>query len=472
MLGRTGLVLAFAATLSLAQNQSSYFITRTGSPPTHNQKLASREEEYLKHRCGDVLPDLWSDYLLNADYGLTGASLPAEVKVDILTRFNVTGYNVTHLLNNASTHPRISIAVSGGGYSSNVAPLLRESLVLGVQDGKLTVAAELADYISGLSGGGWLVGSLMLHDMPTLFDLVLGGGGQQGWHLELDLVTPDPDYLALDEAGDNKDGTYLDDITNDWAFKLNTSYPSSFVDIYGRALSYHLFPGTTLDNFYAATGEDHAAGLLWSDIQKTTTFSSYESPLPLVVSTSRVNFTEQERSQTGSPPSPIPQSNTQFEFTPFTFGSFDPTLMAHIPVEFAGSYANNGTVTSCWEGVQNAGFVVGTSAALFNNLEVNTTVFNNITKAAEAIYGLFYLTNTSSSGLTSESETGEDDFTVAKWGNSFYNFTPSDSVAFESAQNSVLQLTDGSENLENIPLSPLLVKARGQDLILAVDGSA
>jgi lysophospholipase len=35
-----------------------------------------------------------------------------------------------------------------------------------------------------------------------------------------------------------------------------------------------------------------------------------------------------------------------------------------------------------------------------------------------------------------------------------------------------LELIDGGSNLENVPMGPMLVKARGVDVLVAVDGSA
>ena len=43
---------------------------------------------------------------------------------------------------------------------------------------------------------------------------------------------------------------------------------------------------------------------------------------------------------------------------------------------------------------------------------------------------------------------------------------------FEDSNATWLQLIDGSSNLENIPLGQQFVKARGLDVIVAVDASA
>lgn len=55
---------------------------------------------------------------------------------------------------------------------------------------------------------------------------------------------------------------------------------------------------------------------------------------------------------------------------------------------------------------------------------------------------------------------------IASWPNPFYGVA---SKTFVSSNQKDLRLVDGGEDGENIPLQPLLVKARGVDTILAVD---
>lgn len=55
---------------------------------------------------------------------------------------------------------------------------------------------------------------------------------------------------------------------------------------------------------------------------------------------------------------------------------------------------------------------------------------------------------------------------VASWPNPFYGVAPG---TFISSNQTDLRLVDGGEDGEEIPLQPLLVKARGVDTILAID---
>lgn len=43
---------------------------------------------------------------------------------------------------------------------------------------------------------------------------------------------------------------------------------------------------------------------------------------------------------------------------------------------------------------------------------------------------------------------------VANWPNSFKNFSPAAGTAFESAADDILELSDGGEDGQNLPLGP------------------
>jgi len=184
-------------------------------------------------------------------------------------------------------------------------------------------------------------------------------------------------------------------------------------------------------------------------------------PIPLLVSTSRVS----EKMQTsGTSTTVIPLNNTQFEFTPFSFGSYDSTLQALIPVEYVGTQLSNGSPansSSCVNAFENAGYFCGASAALFN--AVQQEISNPIwTQLIQKLLG----------SITDIQAKTDSIALVANFPNSFQNFQPEGGFTFESSSNDILQITDGGENGENVPISPLLVKARELDFILAADASA
>jgi lysophospholipase len=65
---------------------------------------------------------------------------------------------------------------------------------------------QAATYMSGLSGGSWLLSSLLFHDNPDMHALFLGdtdkGGRLNGWHLEKDLWRPAA-FSPLDKDNEN-----------------------------------------------------------------------------------------------------------------------------------------------------------------------------------------------------------------------------------------------------------------------------
>ena len=95
----------------------------------------------------------------------------------------------------------MAIAVSGGGYRA----ALYGAGALSALDSRNSTGAsagtggvlQLATYLSGLSGGSWMVSSLAIHDMPTLTDLVLGSDTTSGWQLQYNLLLPDSPVLGI-----------------------------------------------------------------------------------------------------------------------------------------------------------------------------------------------------------------------------------------------------------------------------------
>ncbi|KAL8280907.1 hypothetical protein RQP46_006586 [Phenoliferia psychrophenolica] len=379
-----------AYTLSLAKATCpATLLQSTGSPLDGTQKLSDREAAYVANRRENVLSPLWSSYLSDSKTG-------------------TTGYNTSSL------KPRISIALSGGGYraalygagsfaafdarnASSVAPLL-----------------QLSDFASGISGGSWLITSLVMNDLPDLFSLVLGGDGQVDERLNADVNE-----------------------------KILAGYPTSIIDLWGCALSYHFFNGTTKANFYNPK-LPHDNTLLFSNIQNTLSFNAGTMPYPIAVAGSRVSIADQTDAK--SPYSYVPYTNTLFEFTPYTFGSFDPTLAAFIPIEYAGTRLDNGQLPSgvqnCTVGYENAGFVIGTSAAIAN-MATDKSELNTAASDVENLASAY-------KKLKAPIEAAVP--LVANYPNSFQNYVPTTSVAFESAGNQILELVDGGD-IESIPFS-------------------
>ncbi|GAA5922296.1 uncharacterized protein JCM15063_003251 [Sporobolomyces koalae] len=408
-------------------------IMRTGSPLDGTQVLNKNESAYLDRRRTDVLTQLWGKYLNDNSTGNTG-------------------YNVDDIVN---ANPRIATAVSGGGLRASLYAAGTLSAIDNRNSSTIGGIWQLSDYLAGLSGGSWAVTSTSLNDMIPIYELVLGNTPtsqtNMGWELDMDILAPDG-VLGI---SNNKD--YYEILEGQVREKADAGFPVSIVDLWGAALRFHFLNMTTPQNFYEDT--DHDDGTLFSSIKYTQNFQSAAMPIPILVSTSRVS----EKMQTsGQSTTVIPLNNTQFEFSPFTFGSYDSTLQALIPVEYTGTALVNGSPkNSCVNWFENAGFFMGSSAALFNAVqqEISNPLWT------ELIQRLL-------SDITNIQAKTDSVALVANYPNSFQDFEPSGGYTFESAGNEILQITDGGENGENIPLSPLLTKVRQVDFILAADASA
>lgn len=131
---------------------------------------------------------------------------------------------------------------------------------------------------------------------------------------------------------------FLSIILDDVRAKAAVGAPVSIVDVWGRALAMHFYNQTTEQNFFD-TSDPHNQGLLWSSIRYTQNFQNRAMPMPLVVATSRISEANQV---SGNSSTVIPLANTQFEFTPYTLGSYDHTLLAQIPLTSAVSHLSLG----------------------------------------------------------------------------------------------------------------------------------
>ncbi|GAA5856232.1 hypothetical protein JCM8547_000832 [Rhodosporidiobolus lusitaniae] len=439
-------LLSLAAVGAVAQAPSyapyysdcpSTLLERTGSPiqGSNNQTLAAGERDYFTNRRNNVSPQLWTDYLNQASTGDTGYTA-SEIVAQI---------------------PKAGIACSGGGLRAS---LYCAGTLSGLDNRNSSTAGglwQLADYLTGLSGGSWAVTSASLNDMENIYSMVLGINSSRtgGWMLDRDILAPG----GLLSFGDNSD--YYDSLFEDVQEKASAGFPVSLTDIWGRALTLHFLNMTNEDNFYS-TSASKDEGTLFSSIRLTQNYQAGAMPFPIIVTTSRVSEADQVANQSSTV---IPLENTQFEISPVSFGSFDPTLQARVPIEYAGTRLTNGqpaNSSACVANLgDNAGFAMGSSASLFNSIQ---------NSFSDPIWT--ELIQTLLSHITDIQSTTESVALVANWPNSFNGYTPEGGYTFESSGNDILQITDGGENGENVPIYPLLVKAREVDFILAADASA
>ena len=135
---------------------------------------------------------------------------------------------------------------------------------------------------------------------------------------------------------------------------------TSLTDPWARMISYHFLNQTTRSNFFT-NDTAHGAGQLWSHIPSIPSYAQHQTPFPLIMADSRPvgsNLT------TLLAPEPV-----VYEITPLEFGSWDPNLSAMMNLSYVGTHLKNGVPdndTACVRAFDQAGFIMGTSASLFN----------------------------------------------------------------------------------------------------------
>jgi lysophospholipase len=360
-----------------------------------------------------------------------------------LSRMNISSFDATSYINgirnNVSALPNIGIAVSGGGYRA----LMNGAGFLAAADNRTNNATnrgqiggllQSATYLAGLSGGGWLVGSIYTNNFSSVQDLRDGNKGSSVWQFGNSIFEgPASDGIQILSTAD-----YFSTIEDEVSSKEDAGFTTSITDYWGRALSYQLVNAT-----------DGGPAYTFSSIALEPNFKNGSIPFPFLVSDSRTPGT-----------TIVSLNSTVYEFSPFELGSWDPTTYAFAPLQYVGSNFSGGVVPSdgeCIEGFDQAGFVMGTSSTLFNQFLINI----NTTAIPQALKNIF-------TGILAD--LGEENDDIAQWQpNPFFNYN---NATNRNAQTMDLTLVDGGEDGQNIPLYPLIQPIRHVDVIFAVDSSA
>lgn len=99
---------------------------------------------------------------------------------DFLSRANIKNFNTDGYINkvadNATALPNVAIAISGGGWralmnGAGAIAAFDNSTTNSTSAGHVGGILQAATYISGLSGGAWVVGSLYIPQIKTVQDL-------------------------------------------------------------------------------------------------------------------------------------------------------------------------------------------------------------------------------------------------------------------------------------------------------------
>ncbi|KAJ6609839.1 phospholipase B [Mycena sp. CBHHK59/15] len=397
-----------------------------------NQSLHPDEARYVNNRYNTTAQDAWNTWLGD------GSRLS----------YNLSAFQ--------GHFPKVGLAIPGGGLR---AALYGAGCLSGLDARNESSNAagtggllQVASYMTGLSGGSWVTGSLFFNNWPTIPDLVYGNGGDlDGWLLDLSFVTPDGDNLF---SQDNQ--YFFGSILWSVISKAQTGIDTSITDPWARAISYHFLNQTHRQNFFT-NDTAHGAGQLWSNIPKIPAFQQALAPFPIIVADSRPSGSNLTTA--------LGPESVVYEITPFEFASFDPNLSAGMNLTYAGTHLSNGKAangSACVTGFDQAGFIMGTSASLFNQIfdfAHNTIQGFSSSDSNSLIYVL-------QRQLRSVRTRADD---VANWPNPFNGLKSS---TFQDSDATWLELIDGASNGENIPYGPLFVKSRALDVIVTIEGSA
>lgn len=352
----------------------------------------------------------------------------------------------------------LGLAFAGGSYRA----MLTGAGQLAALDNRTTDATDYAlggllqgaTYIAALSGGGWMLSSIIAQNMTTVEDIIDENDANL-WNLTYynQLIN----YTALTSVADLAlpllGGKYTEafEYLNYWngtdgigaeiAAKEAVGFPTTLTDVWSRALARQMFPRDA-DNFLA--------GYAFSDLQEWPIFSEQNMPFPILVAVGRRPGTTVYN-----------MNSTVVEFNPFEMGSFDTSLNSFTKLKYIGTSVDNGypTNSTCVTGFDNSAFIMGTSSSLFNEF-VNTLTCDSCVSTLSTFYK-----STLNTVLESLSAQGMD---IAQYyPNPFFNsqYATSENIT----KNDTLYLMDGGLGGEVIPLSSLMTKDRALDVVMAFD---
>lgn len=149
-----------------------------------------------------------------------------HVKVD---NYDAVSY-INSVAHNATALPNIGIAVSGGGYRAlmNGAGAIKafdSRTENSTAPGHLGGLLQSATYLAGLSGGGWLVGSIYINNFTTIAALQTEQKGSVWEFGNSILEGPDTGGLQILDSA-----TYYKDISDAVSSKADAGYPTSITD--------------------------------------------------------------------------------------------------------------------------------------------------------------------------------------------------------------------------------------------------
>jgi lysophospholipase len=153
--------------------------------------------------------------------------------------FDVTSYLNQHA-SNSSNLPNIGIAVSGGGYRAlmNGAGALKafdSRTNNATTSGHLGGLLQSATYLSGLSGGSWLLGSIYINNFTTISSLQTHTDGAVWQFGNSILKGPDTGGVQILDSA-----SYYKDLATAVEGKKTAGFDTSITDIWYLIIQFHV----------------------------------------------------------------------------------------------------------------------------------------------------------------------------------------------------------------------------------------
>ncbi|KAL2062078.1 hypothetical protein VTL71DRAFT_6344 [Oculimacula yallundae] len=340
--------------------------------------------------------------------------------------------------------PTIALTSSGGGFRATLSGAGTVQ-ALDIRDTWVSTSGlyQAITYHSGLSGGSWLLSSMLASNYATisnLFNSIWKGSLSNG------LFNPLGNQAAAFKT-----------INDDLLLKQAKGFRGTIADAWSRLISFAILPG-------ANGGVDN----LLSQVTTKSSFKSFSVPYPIILA--------QHVDLSGA--SCLPPADAPFwEFTPYETGSWDARISSFTPTKYLGTSLSAGKPTgSCTTAYENLGFIAGTSSSLFQDpgigFDVPEPLIANFCQLTEAVKVSPTANATNAAvgalpvGIPSIQFTQVSDL-FASWPNPFYKLASAPLV--QSQQN--LSLVDGGESGQINPIFPMLLPQRNISVIIVSDNT-
>ncbi|KAH7379970.1 lysophospholipase [Cadophora sp. MPI-SDFR-AT-0126] len=369
-----------------------------------------------------------------------------KAKADLALAFWLVKTNPAFITALEWDMPTIALTSSGGGFRAT----LSGAGTVQALDGRDTSVStsglyQAITYHSGLSGGSWLLSSIIANNYATITSLF-----NSSWKTALANGLFNP-------LGSQT--TVYNTINNDLLLKEAQGFRGTIADAWSRLISYVILPG-------ANGGVDN----LLSQVTTKSNFQTFSGPYPIILA--------QHVDLSGT--SCLPPSDAPFwEFTPFETGSWDSRIASFTPTKYLGTSLSGGKPTTagkCTTAYENLGFVAGTSSSLFQDpgigFNVSEPLLANFCQLTESV-------NVSDTAAATNAAVGAlpgvipaIQFTqisdlFAAWPNPFYNLSSAPLVKSQAT----LSMVDGGESGQINPIFPMLLPQRNISVIIVSDNT-